>query len=397
MDPYFYDWIQMLVRVLHVITAIAWIGASFYFVWLDNSLEDPPQWKKDKGIKGDLWSIHGGGFYEVAKYQLGPEKMPKHLHWFKWEAYSTWITGMFLLILIYYVGAHSFMIDPAKADLTAWQAIGLGLGTILIGFLIYEGLCRTPLVDKELIFGLLLVAIITFLAWMLSQFIGNRAAYIHIGALIGTCMAANVFTTIMPSQRALVAAVEKGEAPDPIYGLNAKRRSTHNNYATIPVVFIMLSNHSPMTYSHEYGWAILAALILIGAWARHFFNLKHKGIIKPSILISAFAAFVLLIFIARPQPLPAFDSSQRLISDNEAFGIVMERCATCHSRQPTDDIFRVSPGGVYLETGSDILRQLDRIEARTLLTHDMPFLNKTEMTLEERSLLATWIQHRRQS
>lgn len=397
MDPYFYDWIQMLVRLLHVITAIAWIGASFYFVWLDNSLEDPPQWKKDKGIKGDLWSIHGGGFYEVAKYQLGPEKMPKHLHWFKWEAYSTWITGMFLLILIYYVGAHSFMIDPAKADLTAWQAIALGLGTIVIGFLIYEGLCRTPLVDKELIFGLLLVAIITVLAWMLSQFIGDRAAYIHIGALIGTCMAANVFTTIMPSQRALVAAVEKGEAPDPIYGLNAKRRSTHNNYATIPVVFIMLSNHSPMTYSHEYGWAILAALILIGAWARHFFNLKHKGIVKPSILVSAVAAFILLIIIAKPQPLPSFDSGQRIITDNEAFSIVMERCATCHSRQPTDDIFKVSPGGVYLETGADILRQLDRIEARSLLTHDMPFLNKTEMTLEERSLLASWIQHRRQS
>ncbi len=397
MDPYVYDWIHMLVRLLHVITAIAWIGASFYFVWLDNSLEDPPQWKKDKGIKGDLWSIHGGGFYEVAKYQLGPEKMPKHLHWFKWEAYSTWITGMFLLILIYYVGAHSFMIDPSKADLTAWQAIGLGLGTILIGFLIYEGLCRTPLVDKGLIFGLLLVAIITFLAWMLSQFIGDRAAYIHIGALIGTCMAANVFTTIMPSQRALVAAVEKGQAPDPSYGLNAKRRSTHNNYATIPVVFIMLSNHSPMTYSHEYGWAILAALILIGAWARHFFNLKHQGIVKPSILISAFVAFILLIIVAKPQPLPAFDSQEHLISDNEAFAIVIERCATCHSRQPTDDIFKVSPGGVYLETGADILRQLDRIEARTLLTHDMPFLNKTEMTLEERSLLSNWIQYQRQS
>lgn len=396
MDPYYYDWIHLLVRLLHVITAIAWIGASFYFVWLDNSLEDPPQWKKDKGIKGDLWSIHGGGFYEVAKYQLGPEKMPKHLHWFKWEAYTTWITGMFLLILIYYVGAHSFMIDPAKADLSAGQAIGLGLGTLLLGFLIYEGLCRTPLVDKELMFGLLLVAILTFLAWMLSQFIGNRAAYIHIGALIGTCMAANVFTTIMPSQRALVAAVERGESPDPQYGLNAKRRSTHNNYATIPVVFIMLSNHSPMTYSHDYGWAILAALMLIGAWARHFFNLKHKGIVKPSILVSALAAFVVLIIIAKPQPLPAFDAGQQVISDNEAFSIVMERCATCHSRQPTDDVFKVSPGGIYLETAADIMRQLDRIEARTLLTHDMPFLNKTAMTLEERSLLANWVQQQRQ-
>ncbi|MFN3879969.1 MAG: urate hydroxylase PuuD [Nitrincola lacisaponensis] len=396
MDPYFYDWLHLLIRLLHVVTAIAWIGASFYFVWLDNSLETPPQWKKDKGIKGDLWSIHGGGFYEIAKYQLGPEKMPARLHWFKWEAYSTWITGMFLLILIYYVGASSYMIDPAKADLNQWQAIGLGLATLLVGFLAYEGLCRTPLIDRPVLLGLVLLGLLTFLAWLLSQYIGNRAAYIHIGALIGTCMAANVFTTIMPSQRALVRAVEQGQSPDPKYGLNAKRRSTHNNYATLPVLFIMLSNHSPMTYSHEYGWAILGALMLIGAWARHFFNLRHQGIVKPSILISALIAFLLLIVLARPQPLPTFDASEQPVSDQQAFSIVMERCATCHSRQPSDDIFRVSPGGVYLETASDIQRQIDRIEARTLLTHDMPFMNKTQMTLEERALLGQWIQQQRQ-
>ncbi|RAU18861.1 hypothetical protein DN062_05100 [Nitrincola tibetensis] len=395
MDPYLSDWLHLLLRLLHVVTAIAWIGASFYFVWLDNSLEEPPQWKKDKGIKGDLWSIHGGGFYEVAKYQLGPEKMPKHLHWFKWEAYSTWITGMLLLTLMYYVGASSYMIDPAKADLAPWQAIAIGLGTIGVGYLMYELLCRTPLVDKELILGLVLLAIITFLAWALSQVIGDRAAYIHIGALIGTCMAANVFTTIMPSQRALVSAVEKGEAPDPIYGMNAKRRSTHNNYATLPVLFIMLSNHSPMTYGHEYGWAILGALTLIGAWARHFFNLRHRGIVKPWILISAFAAFVLLAIVARPQAIQQADIGDAQLNDSQAFAIVIERCATCHSRAPTDDIFAISPGGIMLETGPDILRMLDRIEARSIQTHDMPFLNKTQMTLEERALLGEWIQRKR--
>lgn len=391
MDPYLYDWLNLVVRLLHVVTAIAWIGASFYFIWLDNSLEEPPQWKKDKGIKGDLWSIHGGGIYEVAKYQLSPEKMPKHLHWFKWEAYSTWITGILLLTLIYYVGASSYMIDPSKADLAPWQAIGLGVGSIVVGLLIYELLCRTSLVDRELLFGLILLVVIAFLAWFLSQYIGDRAAYIHIGALIGTCMAANVFTTIIPSQKALVGAIEKGESPDPVYGLNAKRRSTHNNYATIPVLFIMLSNHSPMTYGHEYGWAILTALIVIGAWARHFFNLRHKGIVKPSILISAVLAFMLLVLIARPQPIAQMDIGDAQLSDNQAFAIVMERCATCHSRHPTDDVFVVSPGGIFLESGTDILRLLDRIEARTIQTHDMPFLNKTQMTLEERALLADWI------
>nr|WP_235263337.1 urate hydroxylase PuuD [Nitrincola sp. A-D6] len=232
---------------------------------------------------------------------------------------------------------------------------------------------------------------IAFLAWFLSQYIGDRAAYIHIGALIGTCMAANVFTTIIPSQKALIGAIERGESPDPIYGLNAKRRSTHNNYATIPVLFIMLSNHSPMTYGHEYGWAILTALIVIGAWARHFFNLRHKGIVKPSILITAVLAFVVLVLIARPQPMAQMEVGEAQLTDNQAFAIVMERCATCHSRSPTDDIFVVSPGGVFLESGTDILRLLDRIEARSILTHDMPFLNKTEMTLEERALLADWI------
>ncbi len=391
MDPYLYDWLNLVVRLLHVVTAIAWIGASFYFIWLDNSLEEPPQWKKDKGIKGDLWSIHGGGIYEVAKYQLSPEKMPKHLHWFKWEAYSTWITGMLMLTLIYYVGASSYMIDPSKADLAPWQAIGLGLGSILIGFLVYELLCRTPLVDKELLLGVILLGVIAFLAWFLGQFIGDRAAYIHIGALIGTCMAANVFTTIIPSQKALLGAIEKGESPDPLYGLNAKRRSTHNNYATIPVLFIMLSNHSPMTYGHEHSWAILTALIVIGAWARHFFNLRHKGIVKPSILITAVLAFIVLILIARPQPIQQLEAGEQPLSDNQAFAIVMERCATCHSRSPTDDIFAVAPAGVYLESEADIVRLLDRIEARSILTHDMPFLNKTEMTLKERALLADWI------
>ncbi|KAA0874409.1 urate hydroxylase PuuD [Nitrincola tapanii] len=397
LDPYWSEWLHLLLRLLHVITAIAWIGASFYFVWLDNSLETPPAWKQKKGIKGDLWAIHGGGFYEVAKYQLAPKQMPKHLHWFKWEAYSTWITGMLLLTLMYYVGASSYLIDPSKTDLGTSAVILIGVLSILGGWGVYEGLCRTPLAHRGWQLGLVCVGLLTALAWALSQVMGDRAAYIHIGALIGTCMAGNVWRSIMPAQRALVAAVARGEAPDPRYGLEAKRRSTHNNYATLPVLLIMLSNHFPMTYAHPDGWAILGALMLIGAWARHFFNLRHHGIVKPWILISAFCAFMALAWWAKPAPIQLPDLGEVHVSDQQAVAIVQERCATCHSPTPSDDIFRVSPGGIFLHDQASILRLIDRIEARSIHTQDMPFLNKTGMTDAERALLAGWIAQLRRS
>jgi uncharacterized membrane protein len=395
MDAYIIDWLHLLVRFLHVLTAIAWIGASFYFVWLDNSLETPPQWKIDKGIKGDLWAIHGGGFYEVAKYQNAPETLPKTLHWFKWEAYSTWITGMLLLIVVFYVGAQSYMIDTNKADLSSWQAIVIGVGALLLGFAIYEGACRTPLVEKGLLFGLVMLVLLTAMAWALSQVLGDRAAYIHVGALIGTCMAANVFTTIMPAQGAMVAAAAKGESPDPVYGYKAKLRSTHNNYATIPVLFIMLSNHFPMTYGHEYGWLILAVLALIGAWARHFFNLRHKGIVKPMILVSALAAFALVAWVTRPVAAgvdtTASHTSLPRVTDVQALTIVGNRCSACHSSTPGDDVFKAAPGGVMFDNLDQIKAMKERILARAVHTHDMPFMNKTGMTDEERQTLERWL------
>lgn len=395
LTAYLTDWLHLLLRFLHVITAIAWIGASFYFVWLDNSLEEPPQWKKDKGIKGDLWSIHGGGFYEIAKYRLAPEAMPTHLHWFKWEAYSTWITGILLLSLLYYVGAGSYLIDPAKADLTEWQAIAIGVGTLIGGFLIYELAVRSPLVNHGLLFGLVMLVLITLIAWGLSQVFGDRGAYIHVGALIGTCMAANVMIGIMPAQRGLVEAVKRGVEPDPKPALMAKLRSTHNNYATLPVLFIMLSNHYPMTYGHQYGWLILGALALIGAWARHFFNLRHRGIVKPWILISAFVAFCVLILVVRPAPVKLAQVEGGVISDPEAIALVQTRCSACHSATPSDDVFTVAPSGVTFDTEDQIRRLMDRIEARAVLTHDMPFLNKTGMTDQERAQLGAWIAQQR--
>ena len=214
MEAYFLEWLNLFFRWFHVIAGVAWIGASFYFVWLDNSLENPPQWKKDKGIGGDLWAIHGGGFYEVAKYKLGPEAMPENLHWFKWEAYTTWLTGMVMLWIVYYVGAESFLIDNSKLELTQWEAIGLGMGFIAVGFVVYEILVKTPLRQNDGAFGLVLFAFLAFMAWLADQLFSDRGAYIHVGALIGSIMAGNVFFGIMPSQRALVEAVQRGEAPD---------------------------------------------------------------------------------------------------------------------------------------------------------------------------------------
>ncbi len=394
MESYLFDWLQLIFRWLHLITGIAWIGASFYFVWLDNSLEEPPQWKKDKGIKGDLWSIHGGGIYEVAKYELAPEKMPETLHWFKWEAYTTWLTGMVLLIVIFYLGAESYLIDKRVADLTQLQAVGLGLGFLISGWVIYEVLCSTPLAKNGFVIGGILIAIAVVYAYALTHLFSGRGAYIHMGAVIGTIMVGNVFRIIMPSQRALVAAIEKGEAPDPAWGIKAKLHSTHNNYLTLPVLFIMISNHYPMTYSHEYSWLVLLAIIAITAFARHYFNLQHKGIKRPVILVVAAIAAATLAFVISPKPavsvsknVGAFESSQ--ISTVKA--ILTERCATCHSATPSDDVFTIAPLGMMLDTLDEMQQWAPRIKARSVDTIDMPFLNKTGMTDEERATIAAWI------
>ena len=389
METYLYEWLNFVVRFLHLITGIAWIGASFYFVWLDNSLREPPQWKQDKGIKGDLWAIHGGGFYEVAKYKLGPEQMPKTLHWFKWEAYTTGITGFILLALLYYVGASSYTIDPAKAALTQWQAIGIGVGAIALFIIIYEALCRTPLVEKNLQFGLVILAVLTVLAFGLDQLISSRAMYIHIGAMIGLAMVFNVFTTIMPSQRKMVAAISKGQAPDPMWGHKAKLRSVHNNYATLPVLLIMISNHYPITYANQYGWLILSALIAVTAYARHFFNLKHHEIIKPSILVGALVAFATLVWVFAPK---AIKTENKAVTTQQIMPIVQSRCLQCHAAQPTDDVFKSAQAGVMYDTEAQILAKAERIYARVVVSKDMPFINKTQMTDEERQLIAQWYQ-----
>jgi uncharacterized membrane protein len=404
------DWLSLFVRWFHVVAGVAWIGASFYFIWLDNNLRTPPQWKQDKGIKGDLWAIHGGGFYEVAKYAYGPEKMPQTLHWFKWEAYTTWLSGFALLIIVYYFGASAYLIDPSVNAMSPSSAIALGLGLIFGGLALYELACRSPLAKYPVAFGIGLVALICIASYLSSQWFSGRGAYIHVGALIGTIMAGNVFFNIMPNQRKMVEAVANKQDIDPHWGASAKLRSVHNNYFTLPLLFIMISNHYPMTYQHHQNWLVLIAIMASAAWIRHFFNLRHVGKTKPSILVTGAAAMLVITFwVSMPQikaENSKADISHSAISDasdtlsqtstaapitqQQVTAIINTHCVSCHSAAPTDDIFKVAPMGVVLDTWEDIERFAPQIVRRASVTKDMPFLNKTGMTEEERTLLAKW-------
>lgn len=415
MASYLFEWLSLFFRWFHVIAGVAWIGASFYFIWLDNSLEEPPQWKKDKGIKGDLWAIHGGGFYEVAKYQLGPQAMPKHLHWFKWEAYTTWLTGAILLWIVYYLGADRYLIDPSRYAWSTTQAIGLGIGFICFGFIFYEIVLRTPLKENGKAFGALLYIFMVIMTWIACHIFSPRGAFIHVGALIGTIMAGNVLLGIMPAQRGLVAAVIRGESPDPRLGEFAKLRSTHNNYFTLPLIFIMISNHYPITYTHEYNWLVLSAIGFITAFARHFFNLRHRGIFKPAILVIAFMLFIGLIVIMAP-PVPSVNQTKdgaevdrkvavndhslegvtevdavNLITEQQALRIVQTRCAGCHAQQPNFGGFMAAPAGIKLETVDQIVAQKAQVIQVTQSQY-MPLGNMTQMTHLERNALIAWLE-----
>jgi len=394
------DWISLFVRWFHVIAGVAWIGASFYFIWLDNNLRTPPQWKQDKGIKGDLWAIHGGGFYEVAKYAYGPEKMPDTLHWFKWEAYTTWLSGFALLVIVYYFGASAYLIDPQVNAMSPSMAITLGLTLIFGGLAVYELACRSPLANYPIAFALCLVTLICVVSYLSTQWFSGRGAYIHVGALIGTIMVGNVFFNIMPNQRKMVAAVSAKENIDPQWGASAKLRSLHNNYFTLPLLFIMISNHYPMTYQHEQNWLVLIALMAAAAWIRHFFNLRHVGKTKPTIIVSGtLAMLAIALWVSWPK-VPNLDTANiqqgvmqapaRVVTNERIVELVNTHCVSCHSRTPTDDIFKVAPLGVMLDSWEDITRYTPQLVRRTTVTKDMPFLNKTGMTDEERAEIASW-------
>jgi uncharacterized membrane protein len=399
LDPYIVDWLNLIVRFIHLVTGIAWIGASFYFIWLDNHLENPPQWKKEKGIKGDLWAIHGGGFYEVAKYELAPPALPETLHWFKWEAYSTWISGFLLLSLMYYLGAETYLIDLRVASLSPAEAVIIGLSVIFGSWLVYDLLCLSPLAKNTVLLAIILFILVTLLSYGLTQTFSARGAYIHVGAVMGTIMAGNVFRVIIPAQKALVSAVEQGTKPDPKWAAKAKLVSTHNTYLTLPVIFIMMSNHYPMTYNHEFAWLILVCIILITAVARQYFVLRHKKLNKPLLLVAAIIGTVVLAYLIKPERpvrVERLDTSTPVFSEaiqGQLSGekIIEQRCATCHSISPSDDVFQIAPSGLVLDTISDIKKWAPQIQARVIYSKDMPLLNKTEMTEDERQFLGEWL------
>ncbi len=381
------QWLNLAVRWIHVITGIAWIGTSFYFNWLNDQIRPPEA--PEEGVGGELWSVHGGGFYRVSKYVVAPKTLPRTLHWFKWEAYATWLSGFVLLALIYYLGADTYLVDRGVSPIPTGWAVAVGVGTLAAGWLVYDLLCRSPLGAREVPFAVVGLGLLTATAFGLSQVFGSRGAYIHVGALIGTIMAANVFFVIIPSQRRMVDAMTAGRAPDAAEGKAAARRSRHNNYLTLPVVFIMVSNHYPMTYGHRYGWAILAALMLIGAVSRHAFNLANLGRGKAWLLPASALGLVALAVVSRP-PAPAA-AGDGAVEYATVRAILERRCVPCHAEQPTQPGVPAPPLGVMLDTPERVQGYVSRIDALTVQTRTMPLGNLTGMTEEERGVLATWI------
>ncbi len=390
MEAYFVEWLNLLVRWLHFITGVAWIGASFYFIWLDNHLEAPrdPD-DKAKGVDGEVWSVHGGGLYHAQKYETSPKVLPETLHWFKWEAYSTWLSGMFLLILLYWYGAEVYLIDPTVAALSPMIAIAIAAGSIASGWIVYDLMCKSPLGKHDSLFAAVLFAAVSLLAWGLCQVFSGRGAFMHFGAILGTIMVANVFFVIIPGQKQMVASAARGERADPVHGFRGKQRSVHNTYFTLPVLFVMTSNHYAMTYSHPYNWAILIAITMAGALIRIYFVARHKGPASPVTII---IAFLILAGVAAAIVPKASASSGVVVSFNDVRSVVHHRCTACHSSQPTHPAFPAAPGGVILDTDQQIVAEAQRIYQQTVVTRVMPIGNLTGISEDERTVIDHWYQ-----
>ena len=384
------EWVSAILRWLHVIAGIAWIGSSFYFIHLDLSLKPRPG--LPAGVKGDEWQVHGGGFYHMMKYLVAPAQMPDSLTWFKWEAYTTWLSGFSLLVVVYYLGADIFLIDKSVLDLTAVQAAGIAFVSLVISWLVYEGLCRSPLGRHEVALALVGYVYLVALTYGFTHVFSGLGAFTQIGALIGTIMVANVFVIIIPYQRKTVEAMIAGKAPNAIWGELGKQRSVHNNYLTLPVVFLMLSNHYPLTFATRYNWLIVAIVLLIGPVIRHFFNSRHEGKGSPWWTWGVAAAGMALIAwlsAAGPRvittgalpPPPKF---------KQVSNIVLSRCSMCHAAEPVWDGIAAAPKGIMLDSDEQIRRHARLIELYAVRSQAMPPGNITDMTPKERLTLASW-------
>jgi uncharacterized membrane protein len=389
MDPFLLEWLNILTRWGHLIAGIAWIGTSFYFVALDLSLRKVAT--MPKGVMGEAWEVHGGGFYHVRKYLSAPEELPPDLIWFKWEAYLTWITGFLLLIIQYYVQADLYLIDPSVMALTNFKAIGISVASLLAGWIIYDQLCKSPIGQHTGWLALSVFALIIAAAYGFSHVFSGRGAFIHVGAFVGTMMAANVFAVIIPNQRKITATLLKGETPDPIYGKIGKQRSLHNTYLTLPVLFMMTSNHYAIITGNAHAWALVGLIVLGGGVARHFL-LRHEvgdemGEIAWTIPVIAMALMGAL-FLTQPTTRQV---STLKVSDDEAFAIVKNRCSACHAANPTDATIKQAPKGIVFSSIEDMKRYAKQIEIQAVLNHAMPMGNKTGMLQEERDKLGAWI------
>ena len=396
-----WDWCAFAVRWLHVITAMAWIGSSFYFIALDLGLRKSSE--IPEGVHGEAWQVHGGGFYHIQKYLIAPDQMPKHLTWFKWESYSTWLSGAALLMIVYWTGAEIYLIDRAKADLSVLQAVGISGASLGLGWVIYDALCKSPLARYPTVLMVLLFGLLVAMAYGYNQVFTGRATLLHLGAFTATIMSANVFFIIMPNQRIVVKDLQAGQVPDAKYGKIAKLRSTHNNYLTLPVIFLMLSNHYPLAFASEYNWLIAALVFLMGVTIRHYFNTLHAGTGNPTWTWLATAILFLCIIWLSTVPLrqsyDVVDDAPREVTAKHfaaaddfdvVADIVLERCSMCHAREPAYDGIRWAPKQVYLETKGDIAGAARQIYLQAGVSHAMPPANLTWMEPEERATIIRW-------
>lgn len=395
-----WDWLEFAVRWLHVITAMAWIGSSFYFIALDLGLNRNIPGPAD----GEEWQVHGGGFYHIQKYLVAPDQMPEHLTWFKWESYTTWLSGAALLMIVYWAGGQIYMLDAEKADLALWQGILISAASLTIGWIIYDFLCKSSLGEHSTVLMLLLFVLLVVMGWGYNQIFTGRAMMLHLGAFTATIMTANVFFIIMPNQRIVVADLKAGRKPDAKYGKIAKLRSTHNNYLTLPVIFLMLSNHYPLAFATEYNWIIAALVFLMGVTIRHYFNSMHARKGQPSWTWAVTAILFLIIAWlstatiyeplddeAAAKPLTAYE--QRFAAADgfeEVHDIMLGRCSMCHAREPVWEGILWAPKGVLLETEADIARNAKSIYLQAGLSHAMPPANVTYMEPEDRQAVVKW-------
>ena len=395
MLDYFWLWSEMIVRWVHVIAGVAWIGSSFYFIALDLSLK--PGKELPKEANGQAWQVHGGGFYNMVKYLVAPKKMPEELTWFKWEAYSTWISGMALMSLVYYGSASLYMIDLEVLDITQLQAVLLSLGGIVIGWIIYDGLCRSPLGKNDLILALAGLVFLVLLSFIYTEVFSHRGAFMQMGVTIGTMMVANVAMVIIPGQKKVVQALKAGDDPNPIYGVRGKQRSLHNNYLTLPVIFVMIGGHYPIIFATEYSWLILGLILIIGALIRHFFNTKHKGLPAPywTWLVASILTVcsVLLSYAGAPNN-NVYEVSNLKMTKEEihktAVELVIERCSSCHAREPLWEGLAFAPKGIHLETEEEVLKMANEIYWQSAASWAMPPGNIIWLEDEERVLLSDW-------